>query len=56
MIDTDRQNSAAISHPLPTSLLGSSAAARAETLVDDSWMIRTQMGSTVDKKIVAYLT
>jgi hypothetical protein len=38
---------------LPASLLGASAATRAENSVDESGMIRTQMGSTVDENMVA---
>jgi hypothetical protein len=54
MIDTAMQNSTAISRPVsPALLLGLSAATRAENSVEELGMIRTQMGSTKDQKIVA---
>jgi hypothetical protein len=54
MLNTHRQHLAAISCQfLPTSLLGVSAATRAEISVDKSAIIRTQMGSAIDQKKVA---
>jgi hypothetical protein len=47
----DRQNSSVISRPISlASLLGIS---EQRTLVDESHMIRTEMGTTVDQKMVA---
>jgi hypothetical protein len=52
--DTDRQNSAAISRPI-SPLFGTRCLLQTEqgTLVDESGMIRTQLGSTVDQKMIA---
>jgi hypothetical protein len=52
-IDTDKKIPwlfLAVSPPL---LLGDCAAPEQRTLVDESGMIRTQMGSTIDQKMVA---
>jgi hypothetical protein len=54
MIGTDRQKSVAISHPVtPCFATRSVCCNQSKKLVDESGVIRTQMGNTVDKKMVA---
>jgi hypothetical protein len=54
MIDTDRQNSVAISCPLsPNFATRCLLQPEQRILVDESGMIRTQMGSTLDQKMIA---
>jgi hypothetical protein len=54
MIDTDRQNLVIISCPVcPCFATGCLLQPEQRTLVDESGMIRTQMGITIDQKMVA---
>jgi hypothetical protein len=55
MRNTDTKNQPFIDEFLPASLLGVSAATRTENcgkLVDKSGVVSTQMGSTIDQKMV----
>jgi hypothetical protein len=54
MTDADKQNSSAIFHPVCRRFASMCLLQREQRiLVDESGMIRTQMGSTIDQKMVA---